>query len=340
MIKLTFPPTLLFFCRYLLWILCNEYQTARALARMKILATFGVHEPSDKVEAPESKSQAMYAEVQNGFMTTHPWVAAVLCKTTDPFTRNMRVTVVFCIITGGMVVTALFYGTDGETGWFQIFFVAVMSSIIIGPPTVIFALVFAKAGKVSEAYKREAAETGAPKWLTAVGNANKLGPAKNEFQPAEPKGEFQAAQGTDAAATGTMSATIGLANQGDIMRMEGEAMDLSKADQMAKTAASQKKLQKAYDFPYVASAYAGAWLYMLFCGYLIVLFGLKFEGKVANSWLVSSMMGMAQDMFVMQPVQIVGKGIKAFIFFGAIGAASGGLSSMFGPDEEHEDHFD
>ena len=69
------------------------------------------------------------------------------------------------------------------------------------------------------------------------------------------------------------------------------------------------KLPKTVDYqlPYGNAVIIAAIIFYLFCSYLIMLFGIKFTGKQASYWLLSSVISTTTDIIIMQPVQIIAK---------------------------------
>merc|ERR1712205_9357 len=144
-----------FFIVYALCILTSRWKERCDLARMKILSSFGAKSKAGRVPPPETKLQAAWQELQTGFTQQHQWFTAVFAKTGEAYSRNMKITVVFCVIFASLCVNALFFGQGGDTGIVQTIFVAVMSGLIVAPPTVIFMMTFKKAGDFNRRYQQE-----------------------------------------------------------------------------------------------------------------------------------------------------------------------------------------
>jgi len=315
-----------FFIVYALCILSSIWKEQRDLARMKILSSFGAKAKDGKTPPPETKLQAAWQELQTGFTQQHQWFTAVFAKTGESYSRNMKITVVFCIIFASLCVNALFFGQGGETDVMQTLFVATMSGLIVAPPTIIFMIAFKKAGDFNKRYQQERDTAGAPQWMSDV-NSQPTGAVK------QVGGDEMSDLSAEAAQVGTlasMSASVGRATQGDLSNMGEDNPTITNQPRFERTLGKHT----AFEYPYVVTVYSGAIVFMLFCSYIMVLFGLGFKGSQAEGWLASSIFTMGQDLLVMEPMKIVGKALFGFLLFASTAAASGGLSDMLGFDEE------
>jgi len=208
--------------------------------------------------------------------------------------------------------------------------ISVITSLVVVPGTVTFKIGFELAGRIRQQYKREAEAAAAPDWIHTVGQLDN-GFGKTDHGATE--FESTRAEAGSAKPSSAMEASVGIATQGDLARLDEEQTKLSEKEKAKKLNQQKRRgAGKPRDLPFVTVMFASAFLYMLFCGLLIVLFGLKFKGSVAQSWLITSLMGVANDQLLMQPGNILGKAIKAAIFFSAAGAANMNLSGLFGDD--------
>lgn len=76
---------------------------------------------------------------------------------------------------------------------------------------------------------------------------------------------------------------------------------------MKLTHANSSKNSSKIDFPYINAVIISMIIYMFFCSYLLILFGIKFSSKQADNWLITSAISTTSDIILMQPVQIIGK---------------------------------
>merc|ERR1711990_834438 len=127
-----------------------------------------------------------------------------------------------------------------------------------------------------------------------------------------------------------MSASVGRATQCDLSKMGEDNVAVKNEPRVERTLGKHSLVE----YPYVFTVYSGAILFMLFCSYIMILFGLGFKGSQAEGWLASSILTMGQDLLVMEPLKIVGKAFFGFLLFASTAAASGGLSDMLGFDED------
>merc|ERR1719454_575146 len=85
----------------------------------------------------------------------HKWASVVYKTAADDYTRPMRITHVFAVTLGACVCCCMFLQQSIDTKAVlvidpaQIIFVALISSIIIAPPTFVFAWAFAFASEQS-----------------------------------------------------------------------------------------------------------------------------------------------------------------------------------------------
>ena len=76
---------------------------------------------------------------------------------------------------------------------------------------------------------------------------------------------------------------------------------------MKLTHTNSSKNSSKIDFPYINAVIISMIIYMFFCSYLLILFGIKFSSKQADNWLITSAISTTSDIILMQPVQIIGK---------------------------------